>query len=85
MNYAALKSRLKLKMRKGRVYIVSFWNSRDAFAGIHTIAVQVKNKNKMKTYNDKRIDTPRTVHGRFHKLLKGRPFIIGYRMRGRRK
>ena len=72
-------------MKKGRIYIVSFWNSQDIFDGIHTIAVKVKKKNEMESYNDEYSTRPCTVHGSFKNLLKGRPFIIGYRMRGKRK
>lgn len=68
---------------KRKVYIVSFWNSQNVFKGIHTIAVKIKNKDKMISYNEQYSGTPK-VNGTFEDLLKGRPFIISYRMRGKR-
>ncbi len=83
MNYSVVRSRTKLKMKKGNVYIISFWNSQHIFDGIHTIAVKVKNRNEMKSYNDQYSDYAKSVYGTFKKLLEGRPFIIGYRIRGK--
>lgn len=85
MNYTAIKSRFNLKMKKGGVFIVSFWNSKNILKGIHTIAIKVKSKNRIKSYNDVYSDSSKTVKGTFKKLLKNRPFIIGYKMKGRRK
>lgn len=86
MNYSAIRSRTKLKMKKGKIYVISFWNSRNIFDGIHTIAIKVKKKNKMLSYNDHRyLDAPELIPGTFKRLLKGRPFIIGYKMGGKRK
>ncbi len=72
-------------MKKGSVYIVSFWNSGDIYNGVHTIAVKVKKKNQIETYNKDYSDKPGIVKGKFKKLLKGNPFIIGYKLRGKQK
>ena len=77
MNYTAIKSRFILKMKKGGVFIVSFWNSKNILKRIHTIAIKVKSKNRIKSYNDVYSDSSKTVKGTFKKLLKNRPFIIG--------
>lgn len=49
--------------------------------GIHTIAVKVKGKNKIKSFNDEYLDMPKTVNGKFKNLLEKRPFIIGYQLK----
>ena len=61
----------------GGVFIVSFWNSKNILKRIHTIAIKVKSKNRIKSYNDVYSDSSKTVKGTFKKLLKNRPFIIG--------
>ena len=39
----------------------------------------------MQTYNDEYASVPMIVSGTFKDLLKGRPFICAYKMKGRRK
>ena len=85
MRYSAIQNVKRLKMQKDKIYIISFWNRRSIFDGIHTIAVKVIKRNKIQCYNDIYSDKPTIVSGTFKKLLKGRPFIIGYKMKGRHK
>lgn len=85
MNYSAIRKRIKLKMTRGNIYIISFWNSQNLLDGIHTITVKVLSGNKMQTYNDEYASVPMIVSGTFKDLLKGRPFICAYKMKGRRK
>ena len=70
-------------MKKNSVYIVSFWNSSDIYDELHTIAVKVKKNNRIETYNKKYSKKPGIVKGKLKKLLKGNPFIIGYKLRGK--
>ena len=85
MRYSAIQNVKRLKMQKDKIYIISFWNRRSIFDGIHTIAVKVIKRNNIQCYNDIYSDKPTIVSGTFKKLLKGRPFIIGYKMKGRHK
>ena len=66
MKYSVIKAAKKLKMKKGGVYIASFWNSIDVFDGIHTIAVKVRGKNKIQSYNDDHL----YVNGKFKDLFR---------------
>ena len=40
MRYSAIQNVKRLKMQKDKIYIISFWNRRSIFDGIHTIAVK---------------------------------------------
>lgn len=84
-------NRKNLKMKKKNTYIVSFWNSTSIFDGFHTIAVKPIQKTKMYTLNDRPRKETRIYKSKkklkpriltFKGLLKERPFIIGYRLRG---
>lgn len=83
MKYSVVKERKKLKMKKRNVYVVSFWNSKNIYDQLHTISVKVKKRNKVTTYNDPQNDKCKLLS--FKGLLKGRPYILGYKVKGKKK
>ena len=63
-------------------------NKKEAKVSVTTTrknSVKVKKKNQIETYNKDYSDKPGIVKGKFKKLLKGNPFIIGYKLRGKQK
>ena len=84
VKYSLIKKQHKLRTKKNKVYIISFWNRGGLFNGVHTIAVKVQDKKNILAYNDGALGAP--LHKRvssFDELLKEREFIIGYQINKR--
>lgn len=74
IKYSVIRNEKKLKMKRGTMYIVSYWNEGGASKGVHTVAVRVIGKNGLSVYNGNNANS-------FCNLLSKRGFIIGYKVK----
>jgi len=74
--YTTKLSTLKSWLKRGCVYIISFWNTKRTRDGAHTIAVRCEWNGSLTAYNNGRL-VPTTSKS-FEEIIGGGSFIAGY-------
>ena len=86
IKYTVCANSKNIKIKKGKIYIVSVYNKGGLFSGVHTFAVLAKDRRRgYYVYNDgtDSIASKFRMARNNKQLFRGRQYIIGYRLKGR--
>lgn len=82
LKYSVVRRPQKLERKRGNRYIISNWNTNSLFGKLHTYMMKVMPGKKINSYNEYDLDKVNEHPEGFKKMLEGKPFIIGYKVKG---